>query len=47
MRKKAAFHGDLTVPSMVTGAAAPDNGTETISAGMPARASATRTADHR
>ena len=32
----------VTVPSMVTGAAAPDNGTETISAGMPARERAMR-----
>ncbi len=30
----------VTVPSIVTGAAAPDNGTDTISAGMPARARA-------
>ncbi len=32
----------VMVPSMVTGAAAPDSGTDTISAGIPARASAIR-----
>src|SRR5688572_28686684 len=35
----------VTVPSMVTGAAAPDNGTETISAGIAARANAIKFPD--